>query len=80
MVIRDGVLLYAEPGALPEASPEQLIARARELDMDEVRAAIAERAASAGAPGHDTARAGRRPEFVMDRRAWPAPGGARLPV
>ena len=51
MVIRDSVLLYAQPGALPEAPLEQLIARARELDMDEVRATIAERAASAQAAG-----------------------------
>ena len=43
MVIRDGVLLYAEPGALPETALEQLIAKARELDMDEVRRSIAER-------------------------------------
>ncbi len=41
MVIRDGVVLYARPGALPEAALEQLIATARELDMDEVRASIA---------------------------------------
>ena len=34
MVIRDGVVLYARPGALPEPALEQLIARARELDMD----------------------------------------------
>jgi thioredoxin 1 len=43
MVIRDRVLLYAEPGALPETALEQLIAKARELDMDEVRRSIAER-------------------------------------
>jgi thioredoxin 1 len=43
MVIRDGVLLYAEPGALPEMALEQLIAKARELDMDEVRRSIAAR-------------------------------------
>jgi thioredoxin 1 len=49
MVIRDGIILYAQPGALPETALEQLIARARELDMDEVRAAIAERAPSGGA-------------------------------
>ena len=42
MVIRDGVILYAQPGALPEAALEQLIAKARELDMDDVRARIAE--------------------------------------
>jgi len=43
MVIRDGVIVYAQPGALPEPALEQLIAKARELDMDEVRASIAER-------------------------------------
>jgi len=49
MVLRDGVVLYAQPGALPEAALEQLIASALELDMDEVRAQIAERAAPAAA-------------------------------
>jgi thioredoxin 1 len=47
MVIRDGIILYAQPGALPEPALEQLIAKARELDMDEVRASIAERSPSA---------------------------------
>ena len=42
MVIRDGVIVYAQPGALPETALEQLIARARELDMDQVRASIAD--------------------------------------
>ncbi len=51
MVIRDSVVLYAQPGALPEAPLEQLIARARELDMVEVRATIAERAGSAQTAG-----------------------------
>ena len=41
MLFRDGILLYAQPGALPEAALEQLIAKARELDMDAVRADIA---------------------------------------
>jgi thioredoxin len=40
MIIRDNVMLYAEPGALPEASLEQLITKAGELDMDEVRASL----------------------------------------
>ncbi len=52
MIIRDGVMLYAQPGALPEAGLEELITKARELDMDEVRASIAarepRRAGSAG--------------------------------
>jgi thioredoxin 1 len=42
MIIRENVVLYAQPGALPEAALEELIAKARELDMDEVRASIAE--------------------------------------
>jgi thioredoxin 1 len=33
-------VLYAQPGALPESALEQLIAKAKELDMDEVRASI----------------------------------------
>jgi len=41
MVIRDNVVLYAQPGALPEQALEELITKARELDMDEVRASIA---------------------------------------
>ena len=41
MIIRDSVVLYAEPGALPEAALKELIAKAREIDMDEVRASIA---------------------------------------
>jgi len=41
MLIRDGIVLYAQPGALPETALEQLIAQANELDMTEVRAAVA---------------------------------------
>ncbi|PXY23515.1 thiol reductase thioredoxin [Prauserella sp. PE36] len=37
MAVRDGVLLYAQPGALPEHALEQLIGKVRDLDMDEVR-------------------------------------------
>ena len=42
MIIRDKIVLYAQPGALPAAALEELISKARELDMDEVRASIAE--------------------------------------
>jgi thioredoxin len=41
MIIRDKVILYAQPGAIPESVLEDLIAKAREVDMDEVRASIA---------------------------------------
>jgi thioredoxin 1 len=42
MIIRDNVVLYSQAGALPEPALEELITKARELDMDEVRASIAE--------------------------------------
>ena len=46
MVIRDKTILYAQPGALPEASLEQLIGQAREVDMDQVKAEIAAKQAA----------------------------------
>ena len=47
MVIRDKVILYAKPGALPEPTLEELIAKARAVDMEEVRRSVSQRAASA---------------------------------
>jgi thioredoxin 1 len=38
MAFRDGVLVFSQPGALPAASLEQVIAGVRELDMDDLRA------------------------------------------
>ena len=46
MIIRDKVILYAQPGAISESTLEDLIAKARAVDMDEVRASIAEEQAS----------------------------------
>ena len=48
MVVKDQVILYAQPGALPESSLEQLISQAREVDMDEVKAELAEAGRAAG--------------------------------
>ena len=42
MIMRDKVLLFSQPGALPEAALEDLIKQVRALDMDKVRAEIAE--------------------------------------
>ncbi len=42
MVFRDGVLLLAQAGMLPERSLEDLIERVRALDMNEVRRKIQE--------------------------------------
>jgi thioredoxin 1 len=52
MVIRDNVVLYAQPGALPEPALEELITKARELDMDEVRASIAQEQEGHSHDGH----------------------------
>jgi thioredoxin 1 len=41
MVLRDNVLLFSQPGALPEAALEDLIRQVRALDMEKVRAEIA---------------------------------------
>ncbi|MFJ5925866.1 thioredoxin [Kitasatospora sp. NPDC092948] len=40
-IIREGVLVFAQPGALPEAALEDLIGQARKLDMAEVHAGVA---------------------------------------
>ncbi|MEU3492570.1 thioredoxin [Kitasatospora sp. YST-16] len=39
-IIREGVLVFAQPGALPEAALENLIDQARKLDMAEVHAGV----------------------------------------
>jgi thioredoxin 1 len=48
MILRDKVLLFSQPGALPEAALEDLIRQVRALDMEKVRADIA--AQEKGAP------------------------------
>ncbi|OBG26360.1 thioredoxin [Mycobacterium sp. E3198] len=47
MAFRDGILVYSQPGALPQAALEELIDKIKDLDMEQVRAAIAEREAAA---------------------------------
>ena len=41
MAFREGVLVYSQPGALPPPALDQLIGAVRELDMNEVHAAVA---------------------------------------
>lgn len=41
MAFREGILVFSQPGALPAASLEQVIAGIRELDMDDLRAQTA---------------------------------------
>lgn len=40
MAIRDGIVIYAQPGAINEAALNNLIEAVRDVDMDEVRASI----------------------------------------
>jgi thioredoxin 1 len=37
MAIRDGVIVFEQPGALPESALDSLISQVRSLDMEEVR-------------------------------------------
>ncbi|MEU9332875.1 thioredoxin [Streptomyces sp. NPDC048290] len=47
MIVRDQVAVFAQPGALPEAALKDVIGQARQLDMDEVRKAVAAEQAKA---------------------------------
>src|SRR5262245_59130508 len=54
MVIRDGVMLFAQPGSLPGELLDELITKVREVDMDEVRRQLAEsEAEGSAAPDSD---------------------------
>lgn len=46
MAFRDGILVFAQPGALPAPALEQVIDAVRGLDMDDVRAKVAEQQAA----------------------------------
>ncbi|MBD8506337.1 thioredoxin [Hoyosella sp. G463] len=41
MAFREGILVFAQPGALPPDALESLITQVKDLDMDEVREQIA---------------------------------------
>jgi thioredoxin 1 len=42
MIFRDQIIIFSQAGALPEGSFRDLLAKAGELDMDDVRRQIAE--------------------------------------
>jgi thioredoxin 1 len=50
MVIRDGVVLAMQAGALPPRMLEELIEKVRSVDMDEVERKLAEESEAASAP------------------------------
>ena len=47
MVFRDGILLFRQAGALPEAALDEIISQVEALDMAEVKSRIAEQTAVA---------------------------------
>lgn len=49
MAFRDGILLFAQPGALPAPALEELITKIKGLDMNEIRAEIAAQAQATNA-------------------------------
>ena len=49
MAVRDGVIVFSQPGALPQGSFEQVVNKAKALDMEEVRKQIADQPAGEGA-------------------------------
>ncbi len=50
MIFRDQIIVFAQPGALPQGSFEQLIDKAKALDMEEVRRKIQEQEAQSAPP------------------------------
>ena len=55
MILRDKVLLFSQPGALPESALEDLVRQVRALDMEKVRAEIAAQEAKQKAGGEQDA-------------------------
>ena len=53
MVFRDGILVFDQAGALPAHVLEQVIEAVRTLDMDEVRALLAEQDAAEEEPAEE---------------------------
>jgi thioredoxin 1 len=49
MVFREQIIVFSQPGALAQGALEQVVAKAKELDMDEVRAKIGKQEAAPGA-------------------------------
>jgi thioredoxin 1 len=47
MAVRDGILVFSQPGALPETALESLIEQVEKLDMDDVRQKIADQSEKA---------------------------------
>ena len=51
MVFREQIIVFSQPGALPQNALEQVVAKAKELDMEEVRKQIAQEQPPEGQQG-----------------------------
>ena len=69
MAFREGVLVFAQPGALPSAALEDLVTQVKALDMDDVRRQLAEQQAKYRSAQRRT---------PVGNRAAPPKGGAAL--
>lgn len=46
MIFKEQIIVFSQPGALPPSSLSEIVAKSKELDMDEVRKQIAEQQSS----------------------------------
>lgn len=69
MVFRDRVLLFSQPGSLPQSALEELLRKVRELDMDQVRAEIAREEQAGGPEAEERAGGPDGEERAGDRKA-----------
>jgi thioredoxin 1 len=53
MAFREGILVFAQPGALPKESLEKVVQAVKDLDMDEVRKQVEEHRADGADHDHD---------------------------
>ncbi|MDH3311183.1 MAG: thiol reductase thioredoxin, partial [Gammaproteobacteria bacterium] len=51
MIFREKIIIFAQPGALPASALDQVIEKAKALDMNEVRAEIEKEKAKAPKTG-----------------------------
>ena len=55
MVFREQIIVFSQPGALPQNALEQVVSKAKELDMEEVRQQMKEEPGEGAAEGSQAA-------------------------
>ncbi|MCW5592734.1 MAG: thioredoxin [Betaproteobacteria bacterium] len=50
MVFKDQIIVFSQPGALPQGAFEEVVSKTKSLDMEMVRKQIAEQEAAEGSP------------------------------